>query len=141
MRRQIRQPIPDRRSSFRVWRKSPKYSPAIELFEGKYVVAKFASLGRAPGRIVLGIEVNRNPFVPVIFKRMKLAVLVSEFESRRWVSFPDFLGEHGSAPCKKEGGDYKACQNTIHGERPHQIRHYNTPRVFLINKNDKSLRM
>ena len=55
----------------------------VGVAEGEDVVAELAGLGRAARRLVLGIEVQRDPLAAIVLQLVPFAVLVLQLEFRR----------------------------------------------------------
>ena len=55
------------------------------------IVAKLAGLSRAAWCSVLGVEIQNHPLIAVIFKRVKLAILIFKFELWRHCADSDVI--------------------------------------------------
>ncbi len=65
---------------------------SVDLPERENIVAEFAGLGRAAGRVVLRIKIEHYPLITVVFERVQLPVLVRQFEPGRILANRNFLG-------------------------------------------------
>ena len=76
----------------------------IDLAERENIVAERAGLGRASWRIILGVEIERDPLAAIILKGAPIAILILHFELRR--RLPDF-----------ESGESRGCHQGQYGQK------------------------